>query len=413
MRSSVNRPQPCHTGWHRHHVVTVALILMFWFWLPARPASGQGTTVGGRFKSLNLRIEPAPTKSSEGGELSFNSLRLTMQADLSHSLALETALESGLLATHPAGLVSIPDNNGNRALDLTDNWGEGNTVSTQVQIDRLSLSGRSDHFEWAVGRQAIGFGRILLASPLDIIAPFAPDAIDTEIRPGVDAIKIQGYFGRSIEIGGYAVLGERLSDSSGLVSFSGHTEGTDILGIAGTLRDRPMVGFGLAGDMGGLGLKAEMATYAGKHVSRPEGDLHHFFIIAALECWYRFSSGLVLTGQYLYNGAGADSPDDYMQALESAPIKEGLSFLLGQHYLLFAPSYEIHPLATLSGLIIGNLQDHSCLLRPALDISLSDNLSLMVFWALNLGETPEKEIVIRSEFGTRGDSGGFFLSWHF
>ena len=313
-----------------------------------------------------------------------------MQADLPHSLALETALESGLLATHPADLVSIPDNNGNRALDLTDTWGEGNAVSAQVQIDRLSLSGRSNHFEWAVGRQAIGFGRILLASPLDIIAPFAPDAIDTEIRPGIDAIKVQGYFGPSTEIGGYAVLGDRLGDSSGLVSYSTNTGGTDILGIAGSLRDRPIVGFGVAGDVGGLGLKAEVACYAGKHVSRPDGDLHHFFAIAALECWYRFGSGLVLTGQYLYNGAGADRPDDYMQALESAPIKEGLSFLLGQHYLLLAPSYEIHPLATLSGLIIVNLQDHSCLLRPALDISLSDNLSLMIFWALNLGDTPEK-----------------------
>ncbi|MGE4544738.1 MAG: hypothetical protein AB7D06_11590 [Pedobacter sp.] len=413
MSSRVHRSPSSKTYRHRHHIAAVALILLCWSGLTAGPASGQVTTWGGRFKSLNLRLEPTPTKGSEEGELSFNSLRLTMQADLPYNLALETALETGLLATHPAGLISIPENNGNRALDLTKTWGKGDAISTQVQIDRLSLSGRSDHLEWAVGRQAIGFGRILLMSPLDVIAPFAPDAIDTEIRPGVDAVKVQGYFVPSIEIGAYAVLGDRLSDSSWLVSFSGNTGGADILGIAGTLRDRPMVGFGVAGDVGGLGLKLEAAGYAGKHVSNPGGDLHHLFTIAALECWYRFSNGLILTSQYLYNGAGTDRPTDYVQALESAPIKEGMSFLLGQHYLLLAPSYELHPLATLSGLVIWNLDDSSCLLRPALDISLSDNVSLMIFWAINLGNTPERGMVARSEFGTRGDSGGLFLSWHF
>lgn len=408
-----NRPPSCRTDRHRHDVATVALILFFLLGVTALPASGQVTTWGGRFKSLNLHLEPVPTESAGAGELSFNSLRQTMQAELPHSLVLETALETGLLMMHPAGLVSIPDDNGNRVLDLTKTWDKENSFSAQVQIDRLSLSGRSDHLEWAVGRQAIGFGRILLVSPLDIIAPFAPDAIDTEIRPGVDALKVQGYLGQAMEIGAYAVLGDRSSDSSGLVSFSWNTGGIDILGIAGSLRNRAMGGFGLAGDVGGLGLKVEAAGYAGKQVSVPGGDLHRFFAIAALECWYRFNSGVILTGQYLYNGAGADRADNYLQALQSAPVKEGMSFLLGQHYLLLAPSYEIHPLVTFSGLIICNLQDSSCLLRPTLDISLSDNLDLMMFWVINLGDGPQTGGVVRSEFGARGDSGGFFLSWHF
>lgn len=413
MISRVQRPPSCKADGHRHYVVALVLTLLIWLWPDAGPASSLVTNWGGRFKSLNLRVEPAPTKTSTGGELSSNSLRLSMQAEMPHGLVLETALETSLLATHPADLISLPDSTGNRALDLTEIWGKGNALSAQLQVDRLSLSGRSEYLEWAVGRQAIGFGRILLVSPLDIIAPFAPDAIDTEIRPGVDAIKLQGYYGQAIEIGLYAVLGDRVSDSSLLLSFSGNTGGTDVLAMTGTLRDRPMIGFGLTYDVGGLGLNVEAAGYAGKLVSSPGGDLRHIFSIAALECWYRFSGGLILTGQYLYNGAGVDHPADYGKALESAPIKEGMSFLLGQHYLLLAPSYEIHPLATLSGLIIWNLQDYSCLLRPALDISLSDNVSLMIFWAWNLGDAPENGTLARSEFGARGDSGGFYLSWHF
>lgn len=368
---------------------------------------------GGRFKTLDLVLEPGPEGWSEGGELSANSLRLTLGCNLPNEMTLDVALETGLLATNPAGLTQFGDDGGQRLLDLTATWGEGNTVSGQLQVDRLSLSGRSDRLEWTLGRQAIGFGRILLFSPLDVIAPFAPDAIDTEIRPGVDALKVRGYFGQTGEIGAYAILADHFEDSSGLATFSWNTGGVDILGIAGSLRERPMAGFGLAGDLGGLGLKAEVVAYDGVQVSRPGGDLHAWFAIAAVEGWYRFGNGLVLTGQYLYNGAGADRPADYLLALDSAPVREGLSYLLGQHYLLLAPSYEIHPLATLSGMLIWNLQDLSCLLRPAITISLSDNTSLMVFWAVHTGHAPQNRFIARSEFGTRGDGGGIFLAWHF
>lgn len=368
---------------------------------------------GGRFKSLDLYLEPGPKGWSEGGELSANSLRLTLRSYLPHELSLDVAVETGLLASHPAGLTRLPDDGGQRALDLTASWGQNNTFSGQIQVDRLSLSSRSAHLEWTVGRQAIGFGRILLFSPLDVIAPFAPDAIDTEIRPGVDALKIRGYFGQTGEIGAYAVMADHIRDWSSLLTFSWNTHEIDILGITGRLRERPMGGLGLAGEIGGLGLKTEATVYAGKHTSQPGGDLHSWFAIAAVEGWYRFDNGLVLTGQYLYNGAGADNPADYLRALDSAPIREGLSYLLGQHYLLLAPSYEIHPLVTLSGLAIWNMQDLSSLLRPAVTISLSDNLSLMVFWAVNLGKTPRNRFLARSEFGTRGDGGGAFLAWHF
>jgi hypothetical protein len=390
-----------------------ALVLLTWPFCVPHVVLAQNITWSGRFKTLNIHLEPAPKAWSAGGELSLNSLRLGMQADLPRSLRFESAVESILLATNPSDLAALTEKSRQRAVDLTESWGEGHSLKGQLQVDRLHLSGRTAHLEWDAGRQAIGFGRILLASPLDVIAPFAPDAVDTEIRPGVDALKLLYYFGSTGELGAYAILSDESDDCSALMTLSWNTHGVDILGITGTLRNRPMGGIGLAGDLGGVGLKAEIAVYGGKDVSNPGGDLHRFFAIAALECWYRFDNGLVLPCQYLYNGAGADKPGEYARAMTSAPIREGLSYLLGHHYLLLAPSYEIHPLIDLSGLILCNLQDLSCLLRPEVNISLSDNLDLMVFWTFNLGRSPKSRVLARSEFGTRGDGGGVFLTWHF
>jgi hypothetical protein len=85
---------------------------------------------------------------------------------------------------------------------------------------------------------------------------------------------------------------------------------------------------------------------------------------------------------------------------------------------LAAPSYELHPLVTLNGLLIWNLEDDSWLLRPTLAINLADNLSLELFWTHPEGQSPSQRGIplppaFHSEFGNLGESAGFFLKWFF
>jgi hypothetical protein len=283
-------------------------------------------------------------------------------------------------------------------------------------IDRLQLHLVSRNLEWDIGRQPIGFGRIVLFSPLDVVAPFPPDALDTDVRPGVDAIRVTRYFGRGGQLGGALVFGQEDVENSYLLTFSQNWEGLDILALAGSLRDRWMGGAGLAGSLGGLGLKGEMTVYQGKEVGQPGGDPADSFTLAALEGWFRLDNGLVLLAEYLYNGPGSRDPGGYLQTAQAAPLNEGLTFLTGRHYLLLAPSYELHPLATLQGLVIWNLLDDSFLARPLLNLSLADNLALQLFWNFNVGEKPLTDLplpVPQSEFGSVGNSGGMFVSWYF
>jgi hypothetical protein len=249
-----------------------------------------------------------------------------------------------------------------------------------------------------------------------VVAPFPPDALDTDVRPGVDAIRVTRYFGRGGQLGGALVFGQEDVENSYLLTFSQNWEGLDILALAGSLRDRWMGGAGLAGSLGGLGLKGEMTVYQGKEVGQPGGDPADSFTLAALEGWFRLDNGLVLLAEYLYNGPGSRDPGGYLQTAQAAPLNEGLTFLTGRHYLLLAPSYELHPLATLQGLVIWNLLDDSFLARPLLNLSLADNLALQLFWNFYVGEKPLTDLplpVPQSEFGSVGNSGGMFLSWYF
>jgi hypothetical protein len=384
--------------------------------LATGPAQANDLQLGGYLKSLDLYAESPPASGIPSGIISSNRLRLDLTGTVAGEAKFELSAENQLLYTDPEGLLPLPGASVNRRLDLEKSWNEGGDFRNRLFVDRLNLQTTLGGTEWTVGRQAIGFGRIVLFSPLDIIAPFPPDALDTDVRPGVDALRGVRYFGLGGQIGAVALLGDGKENNSYLVTGSHNVAGVDLLALGGRLRNRSMAGLGLAGQVGGMGIKTEGAFYRRKDVGEAGGDLHDDFAVAGIEADYRFACGLILTGQYLYNGAGVGAPEDYPKAAASAPLREGLGFLLGRHYLLLAPSFEAHPLITLSAIVIWNLADDSFFVRPLADVSLSDNLALQLFWGFSEGREPGKVFglaVPRSEFGSAGNSGGVFLKYFF
>ncbi|ORJ62976.1 hypothetical protein [Geothermobacter hydrogeniphilus] len=392
-----------------------AFLLLFILSTTSAVASG---SVGGFLKSIDLYRQAPPQSDLPAGWLSANRLRLEAEGPLAGNWQFNIAGENLLLYSDPPRLTPLPGENINRRVDLESDWNRDGHFADQLQIDRLQFSWQDDDNRFSLGRQALGFGRILIFSPLDIIAPFAPDVIDAEVRPGVDALQAAHYFGLGGELAGTVVFGQTARLNSYLATATSNISGVDLLGIGGSLRGRAMLGIGAAGSLGGLGIKAEVAFYRGRDVGQPGGDPDDQFSIGALELWYRFANDLVLVAEYLYNGPGTGDPRDYPGRMLTAPVEENLTYLLGRHYLLLAPSYELHPLLNLQGLLIWNLGDDSFLLRPLIDISLADNLSLQLFWSFFVGDKPRRQPIsplpeIRSEFGSAGGAGGLFLAYHF
>ncbi|MDT8442308.1 MAG: hypothetical protein RQ723_11685 [Desulfuromonadales bacterium] len=386
--------------------------------LPTPATAIESPQLTGSLRSLNLASRPAPAGGLPESRLSSNSLRLTADGTAWSGWQVEAAIEHRLLWTDPGRLLPQPEQQINRRADLDHDWRHADHWTSQLQIDRLSLRKRFAKLDLTIGRQAFGFGRILLFSPLDLVLPFAPEALDKETRNGIDAVRTTAHYSLDGQLGGLLIWGDRVRHNSLLATWSDNRGGVDLLAVAGRLRSRPVVGFGLAGSLGSLGLKGEVALYQGQRTSRPDGDLHDRFAIGAMEGWYRFASGITLVAQYLYNGPGVGTPADHPRAALSAPLREGLTFLLGRHYLLLAPSYEPHPLATLQGLLIWNLEDDSALFRPSMILNLHDNLDLELFWTGVVGGKPRPSApgfpsTPTSEFGLRGANAGLWIRYFF
>lgn len=381
-------------------------------------ASSSPPEWSGSIKSLNLDGQEAPADLFPDYQLSSNRARLNMNWQADSNVQFETAVDYQYFWSNQLDDFIRDDNNYNRHLDLEKTWQHGEHSSSYLQIDRFNVHWDVGALDVTLGRQAIGFGRILIYSPLDVIAPFAPDAIDTEIRSGIDALYTVFNYGLDGQLGAVAIWGDESRYDSYLATWSDNYVGLDMLMIGGRLRGHNMFGAGLAGSIGTLGLKGEFSIHEGKDTDKFGGDLHDSYTLAAIESWYRFDNGISLIAQYLYNGPGVDDPKKYPQVITSAPLQEGLTYLLGRHYLILAPAYDFHPLVTGHGLLIYNLKDDSVLIRPTLDLNLADNLSLQLFWTWNIGDEPEvtssfPPVETQSEFGMRGDSGGLFLKWYF
>lgn len=116
---------------------------------------------------------------------------LRLQGGLAHGPWTGRAAVQSLGLRHrgPAP-VPLPDD-ARRAVDLS--WTSGGGAWRGVtRVDRLWLGRAGPRWRWRLGRQAISWGQGLAYNPVDVFDPFPPAAIDTEYKPGEDALHLQG-----------------------------------------------------------------------------------------------------------------------------------------------------------------------------------------------------------------------------
>lgn len=368
------------------------------------------TSLQGHLKSFSILQQSGAGDQEPSQWASLNQLRLDSSTTLSPPVTLQCAAAySALYRQRPTALNT---GNANHYLDLTSTIGSTHHLMRQLEVDRLQLRWSGSSHELVIGRQAIGFGRIGLYSPLDIIAPFAPAALVTDVRPGIDALRWNYFYSATSQLQLIGVMGRAPEQRSVLATLETLQGELDVLILGGSLAQRPLLGVGAAGQLAGIGIKAELVGYRHQPTGSDGYDPHDRFVIAALEIDTRLPNGTYLAVEYLHNGSGTKRTRDYATILGSAFYQEQRAFLPGRDYLLGLASYEPHPLVTAALFTLLNLNDASALVRPELTVSLADNLSGQFTYTFYLGQRSRSQIPT-SEYGERGDTAALHLTYYF
>ncbi len=299
------------------------------------------------------------------------------------------------------------------ALDLSWQTEDGADMTLAGRTDRLVIESTIGSTEWAIGRQPISFGQGRFFAPLDLVSPFHAATIDSEYKPGVDALRFGVYPTMSTEITAVAAYtGDWEVDAMVFALYAQHTIGVTDLGLfAGAIRGDAVGGLSAVSALGPVGVYGDLAvTMPGSIKGDDEDEVEEEdpFVRVALGFDHRLT-GTTSVGLELYHQSlGAASPDEYLDFASSERFGRGELWTMGRTYAGLSVLQEITPLTMLSVAALTNLEDGSALLLPSLALSIAENADAVLGGFLGVGARPEEidllDLVdgnygIQSEFG--------------
>lgn len=358
--------------------------------LAASPA-GADNALHGRFELSALRAAaPATSLDAFLGTASHSdigtNLRLTWQPNWGNwdfslhyvlrgttgeGVSLDRAKAAMLPPAPPATLFDLSDT-------ITD---AGNRQLTQT-IDRLSLGYSTPNFVFRIGRQALTWGSGQVFHPMDLVDPFAPNAVDTEYKPGVDMAYAQFLFDDGSDL--QAVAAPRPARRGGPATDGASTYALHYNRFSGALgtalllaRDRGdwTLGLGLSGPLGGASWNAEIVPTFEAGGAVKTSALLNISLAGALA-----GRNATFFGEYFHNGFGVAKQGTALDALPAdltARLVRGQLFTTSRNYLAGGMSLEMTPLLTLSPSIIANLDDGSYYASLQGNLSITDNTALV------------------------------------
>ncbi|MBL4806456.1 MAG: hypothetical protein JKY31_04115 [Rhodobacteraceae bacterium] len=249
-------------------------------------------------------------------------------------------------------------------------------------IDRLSVSFTSDNFVLKVGRQAITWGGGTVFHPLDIVAAFAPNAIDTSYKPGVDMVYGQYLFDSGADI--QAIYVPRAAVAGGGLDWGSSTVGLHGSALLGNFdgsftlavdRGDTLAGIGLSGPLGGAVWNAE---YAGWFLEN--GDFYGSYLLNISTSGSLFGANTMYFAEYFHNDFGVDGSvalDDLPTELTSRLVT-GQVFATGRDLLVIGAQISVTPDISIAPNAIISLDDGSVLAALQANWNMDDNTDLTI-----------------------------------
>jgi hypothetical protein len=293
------------------------------------------------------------------------------------------------------GVSAVPS----RSVDLSTELIEEERLRAWHDVDRLSLTVYSDFADVTVGRQAITWGISNLFPVADLWAQFSPFELDTEEKPGIDAVRVLAYPGEGWELD--AILADRGSadDLSAGVRASLSLSWADLHFAGGKFWNEALVVAGISAPIDVWKLRAEAVLPY--DLDENTGKLPR----ATLGIDW-LGGETMLSTEYHFNGIGATDPEEYGSVLVDPRFARGESYYLGRHYLGWLASWTPgNDRLSLTASSLINLQDPSVALTPVFTYDLGQNMRLSAGAMVTFGDRPLPTDLptLRSEYGTYGD----------
>ena len=287
------------------------------------------------------------------------------------------------------GLVNTRLPNDNRRLfNLTDELVDDGKFAALQRLDRLWVSYAGDKTVIRLGRQAITWGNGFFFSPMDIINPFDPTAVDTEYKAGDDMI-----YGQYLRNNGHdiqAAVVFRRNPITGDTESSQDTAAIKYHGIVGDsefdllLADSygdTTLGFGANRSLGGAVWRGDVV------LTEVDSSLIVQLVTNINYSWVWHGKNMSGVLEYYYNGFGIKGGEYDAASIAANPdlverIARGEIYTLGRNYLAGGVTIEVTPLWTVTPNFFANLQDGSAYLQFVTQNSLGNNFTFL--GALNI-----------------------------
>jgi hypothetical protein len=273
---------------------------------------------------------------------------------------------------------------------------EGDKTQVYQNLDRLNVQWQFDRGDLTIGRQAISFGAARFINPTDIFLPFNVQTLNQEYRTGVDAIRFQSPLGELGELDIGVVLGEdaKPENSAAFVQMRGNVAGNDLNFNVTRFAEQTMVGTGIQSALWDFGFWFEIAGV--------NGDVDYIRTSVGLD--YAPSENTFVMLEYHYNGAGSDTPAEYLSLFSTIPYQRGGVFLLGQDYIMPSISFQLSPLWGLAMQAVYNLNDDSAFISASAEFNVVEDFYMDFgyyhFIGDKLGTTETGMPVLGSEYGS-------------
>ena len=285
------------------------------------------------------------------------------------------------------------------------------TYTWRHEIDRLSAAYKTSHVNVTVGRQAVGWGRGVMFSAVDLFAPFSPFEIDREWRRGIDAARAEVTFGPELSADAVAAFGESIDNSAFLGRVRG-SHGPADFELVGGWRARDLVaGATSSATIGDGELHGEAAVFRAPDPLPAGGQIGaHIAIKALFGGSYRVAvgSGLLLLGEYHYSGFGAADASEIIPLLANPAFvtrfARGDMQILGRHAFALVATYEVSQELQLSLRWLQSPVDGSGVATPTASATLSDRLAAIVAIYVPYGAKP-MGMTLESEYGATALTG--------